>query len=376
MNVTVIATPSEWRARRQEWNRLLSSSATDHVFLTYEWLSTWWNTYGGDRKLRICVVEDASEIVGIAPLYAARSEFRGIPVAFRGLFLLGGPEVEVDFLNVLIRRGLEEPVLSSLLRYLVVRADWDILWLEDLGEDTPAAECLGRLAAGNGLGHFVRRRFACPSLSLPDTWEAFLEMPDALFKQIVRSKGVKKLERRHRVAMIAPASSAELDPFLDDLFRLHAERWRSVGEPGAFHSDSMRSFYRGVSREMFEAGWLRLRALEIDGTVEAIEYGLIYGGAYYSLQGACSLQGLTVKAGNVLQYKVFESLVGEARTVHLLRGAEPYKYQWGGRDVYTCRVGLSRGLPGGLLLGTESAKTRAVHCAKRLRSRFRPVAIR
>lgn len=41
---------------RQEWNCLLQQSDADCLFLTWEWLATWWKHLSGDRELSIMSV--------------------------------------------------------------------------------------------------------------------------------------------------------------------------------------------------------------------------------------------------------------------------------------------------------------------------------
>src|SRR4051812_23366264 len=59
-----------------EWNSLLPHNATNEVFLTFQWQSTWWNIYQpGD--LWVIVAYDADRLVGVAPWFV-ESETRVI----------------------------------------------------------------------------------------------------------------------------------------------------------------------------------------------------------------------------------------------------------------------------------------------------------
>ena len=50
-----------------EWNSLLQDSASDCLFLTWEWLSTWWKHLAEERSLAVMAIRCGGELTGIAP---------------------------------------------------------------------------------------------------------------------------------------------------------------------------------------------------------------------------------------------------------------------------------------------------------------------
>ena len=52
---------------RAEWDDLVASSASDSLFLTWEWLHTWWTHLAGDRRLSILALRSGGELWGLAP---------------------------------------------------------------------------------------------------------------------------------------------------------------------------------------------------------------------------------------------------------------------------------------------------------------------
>src|SRR5690606_22369675 len=53
LQATLIDTEAALRTLRAEWNELLQASASDKLFLTWEWLYTWWQHLAGDRTLYV-----------------------------------------------------------------------------------------------------------------------------------------------------------------------------------------------------------------------------------------------------------------------------------------------------------------------------------
>ena len=51
-------TDAEFGALRDDWNALLCRSAADNIFLTWEWLHTWWEHFGSNKNLLLLAIED------------------------------------------------------------------------------------------------------------------------------------------------------------------------------------------------------------------------------------------------------------------------------------------------------------------------------
>jgi CelD/BcsL family acetyltransferase involved in cellulose biosynthesis len=192
----------------------------------------------------------------------------------------------------------------------------------------------------------AQKQSPCPWMTLPDTWDEFMDLPDRTHKLIVRRKAIKRMARRHEIETTLSTGADDLATALDRFFTIHQERWVAADEQGCFESDQMRTFYRKVSEALSEEDWLRLSALNVDGTIEAMEFGLYYNNCYYFMQGGCSARGFDLNAGNALRYRILESVVDNTREFHFLRGAERYKYQWGGGDKWTMRLLAGRGVGG------------------------------
>src|SRR5688572_9241094 len=51
--LSVVDDARGFAALRQEWTDLLADSESDSLFLTWEWLHTWWTHFAGSRRLFI-----------------------------------------------------------------------------------------------------------------------------------------------------------------------------------------------------------------------------------------------------------------------------------------------------------------------------------
>ena len=72
-----------------DWNDLLARSSNDSVFLSWEWVSAWWDVFGDLFEPHVIAARTAAgELVGLAPLMIARGE-RGEGRQLRALMLMG-----------------------------------------------------------------------------------------------------------------------------------------------------------------------------------------------------------------------------------------------------------------------------------------------
>jgi hypothetical protein len=108
----------EFVSMKAKWDLLLTNSASNNIFLTWEWLNTWWNHFkGNDKELAVFVAEDdKEELVAIFPFYIERGSLFSRK---RVLCFLGDKHVGSDYLDLIIARGFEELVVSSFFRFII-----------------------------------------------------------------------------------------------------------------------------------------------------------------------------------------------------------------------------------------------------------------
>src|SRR4051812_48001011 len=103
-------------ALKPEWNSLLQRSNSNCVFLTFEWLSTWWKHLADGRRLEVITARDNDRLVGILPLCCRRPQYsRMIP---RILEFIGTGVIGSDYLDAIIDSEHEEDALAAFAHHL------------------------------------------------------------------------------------------------------------------------------------------------------------------------------------------------------------------------------------------------------------------
>src|SRR5262249_50204950 len=106
----------EFARLRGEWNNVLCDSNADGVFLTWEWMHSWWVHLTPKSKLHIVTVRSDGSLVAIAPLIVSWPGLTAMHPC-RVLEFIGSGVVGSDYLDFIVRRGWERPVFQKLRRY-------------------------------------------------------------------------------------------------------------------------------------------------------------------------------------------------------------------------------------------------------------------
>src|SRR5690349_19277347 len=119
MNIELVEDAEAFFGLRDEWNALLKASNSDTVFLTHEWLSSWWRHLSEGRRLSILLARENGDLIGILPVARRQPQYaRMMP---RLLEFLGSGLIGSDYLDLIARKGRETDVSSAFADYLHAR---------------------------------------------------------------------------------------------------------------------------------------------------------------------------------------------------------------------------------------------------------------
>jgi len=325
IRIDIIDEPAAFADLRAEWNELLTDSDSDGLFLTWEWLYTWWRHLAEDRRLRIITVRRDRHLIGIAPLVRrSRSWWRLIP--FPALEFLGAGEAGSDHLDVLVRRGHESQALYALAE--VLAGDRLMLELSRVREGAYAAE-LAREIHRWGWDTHEAETDVCPRIDLAGrNWDGYLAGLGPAHRYNLRRR-LRNLDKHWHVSFECATDETQRAVTVNELVALHQRRWRRRGEPGAFHNPAVRAFHHEISRIALELGWLRLYRLRLDGRTVAAVYGFLYHGVFYFYQSGFDLEFQRHSVGLAIMALTIRSALEEgARSYDFLCGDESYKSLW------------------------------------------------
>lgn len=339
MKVAVHNSWEELRPLAQPWNALLASSASDTIFLTWEWCDAWWKNYGSQRSLYVLTAWEGSELAGVAPFYIDRQRRWGR--AWNCLRVMGDGSRDSDYLDCFAAPGSERTVMAAVTSCLQERREnWDWIDLHGTPENSP---CLATMLeeARQRQWKSAAEKIPCASLALPAKWEDYLKLLQPRFRTKVRSC-LSQLEHYLQSAPMECRSERDLDEWLPLFFELHGRRWQNRNRPGVFRDDNKRRFYRDISRAALHHGWLAFHRLDWGEHPLALQYGFRYRNRFFLLQEAYDPSFEILRPGVTLRAWLLQHWIRQGlKEYDFLAGAAAYKMDWAAEQKTSLRVVLA-----------------------------------
>jgi CelD/BcsL family acetyltransferase involved in cellulose biosynthesis len=318
MRIREVRSYSELIALKDEWKNALER-CEHSVFSTWEWLSTWWKHFGGNKRLLVLIVEERDRIVGIAPLMYSVQTMFGLR---RGMIQFIGCPLS-DY-NDFILTDKNQDWKKLFFNYLNnLSENWSILELTDISESGNSISFLSKISSS------IRPLYECPYSLLPKSSDALLSS--------LKPKHRRSLERNSRrlkrdglkAHFVDYSETPKIAEGMNMLFDLHQKRWKQKGFPSALDDPDVRSFNLEIARLFSKKGWLGLYSFELSGKPAAMLYGFKYRHKYYAYIQGIDPAYLKYSVGNLLILHVMNKCIQDQITqFDFLRGAEDYKKRW------------------------------------------------
>jgi CelD/BcsL family acetyltransferase involved in cellulose biosynthesis len=338
MHFEFLRTLPEMQALSGEWNTHLKDSAIHVPFLRHEYLTTWWQTLGGGEwpmgeLFTVTAHHEDGTLAGIAPLFLTNN-----CDGERALMFLGSIEIS-DYLDVIARPEHLPQFTIQLLDFLSgpQAPEFKLLDLYNLLDNSPTIPALQQAAASRGWTYSQELLQHCPYIPLPGDWETYLAGIDKKQRHEIRRKMRRAEEYDQSVRWYIVEDAASLESEMEGFFDLMAQDPAKA----SFLTPMMRQQMKTSAQAAFQAGWLQLAFLEVDGKKTAgyinFDYdnhiwvynsGLDFG--YRELSPGWVLLGYLLQWANEHERQYFD----------FMRGDEEYKYKFGAVDRRVMRVML------------------------------------
>jgi len=326
----VVATLSDARALvglEPVWNRLVEEAGLDHPFMTYEWVRTWWECFGGGRRLHVLVVKEGDEPIAIAPLMIHETRFGGWRVR-RLEFMANVHTQRSDFI---MTRRREETYRAIWSRLLEQRDLWDVLVLCQIPEASRTFQELPRLAAESGFLTGLWHSNDAPYVSLLGRWDDYQGGLPTKHRANLRNR-FKRLGRLGEVTLEVVSDGEGLPAALAEGFGLEAAGWKGLAGTAIADDPQVLRFYERLAGRAARRGWLRLNFLQVGGRRVAFEYSLRYGHRAFLLKPAYDPEYAAYSPSNLLCYRVLREGFEDGLAEFDFLGAEnPWKAAWATR---------------------------------------------
>jgi CelD/BcsL family acetyltransferase involved in cellulose biosynthesis len=315
----VVALPSAERsAAGAAWRAAERHSSHELLpFCGWDWTQRWLGRFG-DIVPHEFVIAERDGVPRAAALLTRSTRRRG-PITVRRMHVgtAGEPDdcgVFVEYNGLCVAPVERGEFATALLDHIHRSRGWDELHLDGFASEHAAA----LLAAEPRM---VSRHRSSPVLDL----DGPADLVDALGSRSARAAVRRSLRGLQPYSTVWAQDVDVALRLLDDLARLHQQRWQDKGEPGAFASQRFRDFHRDMVAEWLPAGRAVLFAVRHHDEVVAAVYGFVVGDTLQYYQGGFRMfENGKVRAGYAAHMliataardrglKHYEYLVGDSR---------------------------------------------------------------
>jgi len=316
---------------REEWNSLLESSATNEIFLLWEWMYSWWDVFrDGSRELYILRGKNSKdEMIGIAPFYLEKKTLLG-SIKRNTVRFCSSLETYPDHLDIIATREYENVFSEAVLKYLNQHdQDWDLIRLDGVHENAVIMKYMATAhTKKNGILMTSFPSARCPYLVIDKTFEGYLKSFSPKKRQTLLRKR-KILMNREKAQLKTVHSEEDLEKHIQELFDLHEERARRKGIKTTFVGEDLHKFHSKTIHYLLKEDKVNLTVLYKESPALASYYCFKHNQKYYYFQAGLSDEGEKMSAGTVLFSLIIENAFKErCKEFDFLRGSEDYKFYW------------------------------------------------
>ena len=312
------------------WEELHGRGPGTSPFLSPRFLLPWFRAFGAGCDVRVARwAPDGGPDEGL--LFLCRC-------GEAGWTFLGGEKV-ADYLDALVDPVHAGAFWREFLERGLPALGAGSLALPGLVEGTPALSLLPPICRERGLGCAVEEMDRAPFVSLPASFEEYLERLGGKERHELRRKMRRAGEILPGLAFRVTRTTEELANDLPSFVDLHR---RSHPGKEAFMDETMAAFFREVAEGFLASGRLRLAFLSTQGADVASVFQFRTDGALLLYNSGYDPAHRAANPGLVLIARSIRQAVEEGCTEYdFLRGTERYKYDLGGTDRVVYRVTVS-----------------------------------
>jgi len=297
-----------------------------HAQLTHEWLSSWWEVFGGQERLSLVTVADGGRIVGIAPLMITRV-IGAAGFAIRKLTFVG--DGLTDCHDVLIAGERREEVLHALLKFVVEGSEnWDAIHFRNVRGDSPNLPMLRDAFGDAPFGYVERVNIRSPYISIDRDWTDYY---GALGKN-VRSDLRRRLNHLAKLGKAEFIRLHDVDDVADTLAMIrsmHVKCRGARGEISWYTNEKRFRFASLIVKRFGDRKWLDLVFFKLNDRVIAYYLGFVHNSIVYFWNTGFDPEFAAVSPGKLLlHYWIRDSFAQGYREFDFMVGEESYKLQW------------------------------------------------
>ena len=273
---------ADWLGNEARWNALLDRSRADPLFLSWEWLTHWWNCFADELAAmpEILAFYRGATLVGVAPFYRRRLIRGGMLPASSiqpiGLSWRDPGAVMSEYLDVVAAEEDAQAVRRACARALLEEGSWTE-WV--IGFTASARHWSEAFAGVSPAEQQYVRELDRSSSYQVDLSQGFASYLRSLGRSTRRSLwGLRRRLGQPAEVRFETLGPEEIEAGFDELNRLHQLRWKKPAFGG-----SRLAFHSRLAKRLASRGELAASRLRVGGEVVSVLYDIRKGPRQYNI---------------------------------------------------------------------------------------------
>lgn len=336
LDIKKISSFDELLALEKEWNGVLLKSETNTIFLTHEWIMTWWKCFGHGKELLVLLVIDNSNIIGIAPLMITSSKHFGFQR--KNIEFIGTPLL--DYSDFIISEQKED-VIKAIYEFLFNNRElWDSIVLEEVPQNSSTLQLSEKILGGLTRNFDIFFTNECLALNFDGCADGIIQMLQKkrdIMRQI-RAYGSDSSLIYHKVE-----NPDEANDLLEIFFEQHIRLWEKRQIPSIFRNDIYKEFMTQLMNGLLPKNKLEFRILKFNQEIIATQIGFTHNNKYLRYLQSYDLRYSKNSPGAILHRCVIEEHYNNKfDEVDFSRGAESYKYRFSNKITNNYGISIDK----------------------------------
>lgn len=339
--INLIQSTEEFESLKANWDELFCLAKSKSIFLTWEWLFTWWCHFGINRKLFLVTVWNShQQLVGAAPFFFTRN---GHFLRSKVLHFLGNNAVASDFMDFLISAENYQAIFEKIIQFLE-NSEWDFIELNDF---MTTSDTLNRLFQWCQHKKFVYQKIheeICPCIPLEQSYEDYLAGLGKRTRRNIRNFE-RRLEKDFQVKFNLWQEETFPEPLLKTTFELHRLRQANKKQYSPFLEADIQSFHRDLIARLVQKKAIVFNFLKVDEKNIGILYLFDDGERFYLYQGGYDPQFIPSSL-NITQVMISQTIKlaieNGRKSYQLLRGQNELKKSFTDQFLINSTIMISR----------------------------------
>lgn len=315
----------QFNGSQKDWAKLLERSNSDRLFMSWEWLSTWWNVFSDSKsmQLRIYVALSGSgELIGIAPFYLSmvrtKKFLKTKRLQFIGNCWRGKLTMRTELQDFIVDNNYAVEVIEAFYRHINSLQGWDEVVFSDMPKNSETYRLLVNKKPLKNAYYRHAEEFNSYYLKLSDNFESFCS-------SLGKNTRLKLFNRRKLLETLGEVefldiTDGDVNTSFSLLNSLHKQRW---GKP-VFEGERL-EFNRTVAELMKLKNGLLFSIILLDKKPVSIQFNYVINNREYNIQAGFDERfhkkislgylhfGYEIECAFNKNLKVYDFLAGEGK---------------------------------------------------------------